>query len=122
MKPGVTLDLNGNNLNANEFASAFEGTHIVDNKGTGKLTADSVSIAEGNNQLPVQIGNEYTFEEVTFKHQYKEEATTATYKFYIDSEAAQTMIDDAIKAGSDVAVEVKVSWTFEVSVNILLAS
>ena len=107
---GVTLDLNGNTLTADEFSSAFEGAHIVDGVGTGKLAASSVSYAGANNQLPIAVEGGYVFETVSFKENLTVD-TKAVYKFYIDSKAAQTALDDAILNGEAVAINVKVTWT-----------
>ena len=108
VKPGVTLDLNGKILTATSVSSAFTGAHII---GAGKIVSDSVAMAADNKQLSVTIGNETVMETVEFATQYKEENNKATYKFYVKSEAAQTLIDDAIAAGEAVKLEVKVQWT-----------
>ena len=110
VKPGVTMDLSGNKLTATEVTSAFDGAHIIDSTGAGKLVADSVSMATGNNQLPVKVNGEHSFENVEFKTDYKTENNKAIYRFYIKGEAAQTLIDDAIVAGEAVSLEVVVKW------------
>jgi hypothetical protein len=50
-------------------------------------------------------------ETVEFKTQFTEQDNKAVFKFYIDSEAAQTLIDDAIAAGEKVSLQVYVQWT-----------
>jgi hypothetical protein len=108
---GVTLDLNGKTLNAAQFSSAFEGAQTIDSVGTGKLVSASASFASDNAQLPVELEGVFTFETVQFASKYEEVGTKATYKFYIAGEAAATLIDDAILAGDDVKLQVKVTWT-----------
>ena len=109
LKPGVTLDLNGKILTADEFTSALAQT--LDSVGGGKIIAESVSFDAANKQLPVTIGNETTFENIAFATKSETVDNKYTYKFYVKSEAAATLIDDAILAGAEIAVEVKVSWT-----------
>jgi hypothetical protein len=68
-------------------------------------------MAADNKQLPVTIGSETVMETVEFKTQEVVTADNAVFKFYIDSEAAQTLIDDAIAAGEQVSLQVYVQWT-----------
>ena len=107
----ITLDLNGKTLTAESFTSACEGAQVIDSVGTGKIVTASASFAPDNAQLPVENNGEYTFETVQFASKYEENGTKATYKFYIAGDAAETLIDDAILAGADIALEVKVTWT-----------
>lgn len=112
---GVTLNLYGRTLTADYVTAAFEGAQIKDSRvgvsGTGKIVSDSVSLMADNNQLPVAVEGGYVFEDVTFKENLTNNGTTATYKFYIDGEAANTLIDDAILAGEDIEINVHVTWT-----------
>jgi hypothetical protein len=112
---GVTLNLYGSNLTANTVTANFEGAQIKDSKtgvsGVGKLTAGSVALPNDNAFLPLVANGEYTFEEVTFAQKLNIADNKGSYKFYIESEAAATMIDDAIQAGNAVTIEVKATWT-----------
>ena len=84
----------------------------MDSVGTGKVDADSVAMANDNKQLPVKMNGDTTLETVEFVTKSETTADNkAIYKFYINSEAAQTLIDDAILAGESVAVKVYVTWT-----------
>ncbi|MBR2308914.1 MAG: hypothetical protein IKA47_00040, partial [Oscillospiraceae bacterium] len=108
---GVTLDLNGKTLTADSVTAAFNGTHVVDNKGTGKIDSDSVSVMSNNKQLAVHHEGNVTLETVELAEDLAINGTTGLYKFYIKNEAAATMLDDAIKAGEDVSLFVRVTWT-----------
>lgn len=103
----TTLDLNGHTLTVD--AVAARNANIIDSVGGGKLITDSVSFNDENAQLPLKSGNEYTFENAEFAQNLDAEA--GLYKFYIKNEAAATLIDDAILAGEDVAIEIVVTWT-----------
>ena len=105
----VTLDLFGHTLTVNTFTCAFEGCNIIDSKGTGKLICEDVAITKTNKQLPMKTAEGYVFETVKFAQ--KLDVDKNQYKFYINSEATATLIDDAIMAGENVAVGVIVSWT-----------
>ena len=111
---GVTLDLNGKNLTADTVTAGFAGSHVVDNVGTGKLVIDDLtgsSIHVDNDQLPIAVDGGYVFETIEFKQKQEAvDANTVTYKFYINSEAAKTMLDDAIKNGDAVTIQVYVTW------------
>ena len=112
---GVTLDLNGKILTAGAATAASAGAHIIDGNGNGKLKVEQMEYASfmaGNDQLPVYNDGAYTFEKVTFKSQLETTETSATYKFYIDSEAEKTLIDNAILAGNDVKINVSLAWTY----------
>ncbi|MBR2309500.1 MAG: hypothetical protein IKA47_03070, partial [Oscillospiraceae bacterium] len=61
---GVTLDLNGKTLTADSVTAAFNGTHVVDSKGTGKIDSDSVSVMSNNKQLAVHHEGNVTLETV----------------------------------------------------------
>ena len=112
---GVTLNLYGSNLTANTVTANFEGAQIKDSKtgvsGVGKLTAGSVALPNDNAFLPLVANGEYTFEEVTFAQKLNIADNKGSYKFYIEGEAAATLIDDAIQAGNAVTIEVKATWT-----------
>ena len=103
---GATLNLNGKVLTA--AAVKADGAKIAD-KGAGKLVTDSASFNADNAQLPMKNGNEYTFETVAFAQNLN--VDEKLYKFYIAGEAANTLIDDAILAGDEVAIDVVVTWT-----------
>ena len=106
---GVTLDLNGNNLTATEFAAGFAGSHVIDSVGTGVLAAESTSFVSNNNQLPVETDDGVVFETIEFAEDLNLE--TGKYKFFIKNEAAKTMLDEAIVSGKVVSVDVTVTWT-----------
>ena len=111
---GVTLNLYGSNLTANAVTATAEGAQIKDSKlsasGVGKIISDSVAVsANNNNFLPLKNANEWQFQEVTFKQNLDAEA--GLYKFYINEEAAKTLIDDAILAGEAVSIDIVVTWT-----------
>lgn len=111
----VTLNLYGSVLTAGSVTATFEGAQIKDSKlgesGVGKIVSNSVSVAENNAFLPVTMDGAYIFEEVTFAENLTVADNKATYKFYVKSEAAATLIDDAILAGNAISFEVKVTWT-----------
>ena len=92
----------------------YEGTHVVDGKGTGKLVVDdltNVSLYADNNQLPVTTDEGIVFETVEFASTMVENGTTAQYKFYIKNQAAATMLDEAILSGKAVSIDVTVTGT-----------
>lgn len=112
---GVTLNLYNRTLTAASVTASFEGAQIKDSKmgtsGVGKIVSDSVAVMGDNAQLPIAVEGGYIFEEVKFAENLNVEGGKATYKFYIDSAADATKIEDAILAGENVALEVKVTWT-----------
>lgn len=108
---GVTLDLNGKTLTADSVTAAFNETHVVDSKGTGKIDSDSVSLMSNNEQLAVHHEGNVTLETLELAEDLAINGTTGLYKFFIKNEAAATMLDDAIKAGQDVSLLVRVTWT-----------
>ena len=115
VKSGITLDLNGKTLTADAVSSTANGAAIIDGVGNAKLVVDEMdaaAFAAANGQLPVYYDGAYTFENVTFKEKLEASETSATYKFYIDKESTKTLIDDAIRAGNDVSINVKVAWTY----------
>ena len=107
----VELDLNGKTLTADAVTAAFNDTHVVDSKGTGKIDSDSVSLMNDNKQLAVHHEGNVTLETLELAEDLATNGTTGLYKFYIKNEAAATMLDDAIKTGEDVSLFVRVTWT-----------
>ena len=103
------MDLNGKTLTADSVTAAFDGTHVVDSKGTGKIDSDSVSVMNNNEQLPVTTEEGLVFETVTFAEDLNLE--NKQYKFYIMNEAVTTMLDNAILSGEAVSIDVTVTWT-----------
>ena len=109
---GVTLDLNGKNLTANELAAGFAGAKVKDSVGTSKVKVDdydSASFTDNNGQLPITTADGIVFETPEFAQNLAVD-TTAVYKFYIKNEAAKTMLDDSITAGEEVSIVVRVEW------------
>jgi len=60
LNPGVTLDLNGNNLSA-AYVVSFDGD-MIDSTGIGKLICTNVAL-EGNSRLPIWSENGYVFDQ-----------------------------------------------------------
>ena len=106
----VTLDLNGKNLTATSITSATNGAHIVDNKGSGQLVSSDMTVAAGNNQLPVKnASGNYHFETLTAEKTAS--ADKKEHKFYIANEADKTVIDEAIVKGYDtVSISVVIKY------------
>jgi len=64
-----------------------------------------------NKQLAVHHEGNVTLETLELAEDLATNGTTGLYKFYIKNEAAATMLDDAIKAGEEVSLFVRVTWT-----------
>ena len=100
-------------LTASELAAGFADTHVIDSEGTGKLVVEELNTSFNgeNNYLPIYNNGGYVFEEVKINDKFEATETKATYKFYVNSEAAKTLLDDAIANGDDVKIQVYVTWT-----------
>ena len=109
---GMTLDLNGYALTADAFSSVASANVIDTQGGTGKILSQSISVYEKNAYLPVTFEDGLHFCEVGFD-QYLEriDNKTTKVKFRFDQRAADTLIDDAIRAGStDISVQIRLTW------------
>ena len=110
----ATLDLNGFVLTADVFNSAVSG-NIIDTspQQTGRLNCADVALAGNNTQLPVTYQDSICLCPVDFTQWVEPvDVDTTKVKFYFTQRAAQTIIDDAVKAGNtEVDVLLKLTWT-----------
>ena len=109
---GVTLDLNGFTLTATAF-SGING-HIVDTTGgDGLLVSDSISLADNNAHLPVSAAEGLRFSSITPDHTLERlDEDTVRIRFTFRERAADTILDDLIKAGNtELSVALKLTWT-----------
>ena len=107
-----TLDLNGYTLTADAFTSAASG-NVIDTVGTGKLVANSVTLAENNAYVPVTKDDGIRFAQVGFEQWIESpDANTTKVKFYFAQRAKDTILDDAVKSGStELDVQIRLTWT-----------
>lgn len=107
-----TLNLNGFNLEADEIDATTSTASITDTVGGGKLTCAELSVHESNSYLPIDHDGGYYFQQVELKKKFEDLGDgKAKLKFAIkDLGADATYLDDSIKAGKDVKVQVTVAW------------
>ena len=110
---GFTLDLNGYALTAKTFTSAAAGNVIDSGTGNvGKLICADVTLAEAGSSVPVTMDDGIHFCNLGFT-QWTEpvDENTTKVKFYFTQRAAETLVDDAIKAGNtELGVQVYLTW------------
>ena len=107
-----TLNLNGHTLNAQTVVAAT-GDIIDVTQGQGLLKADSLSLAEKNPQLALSCDAGVRFVSMTPDTTLERlDDNTVRVRFVFEEKAAETMVDDLIKAGNtDVSVEFYLTWT-----------
>ena len=111
--PGVTLDMNGFTLTA-EYLVAFNGAHVIDTLGTGRLAAamNGVVLDEGNGMVPVYDGEGYIFTKAGF--QIKQAAyegdgvKLSAVACPVSMDAVELLKNGA--ADNDLKVEIILSW------------
>ena len=122
---GITLDLNGQELTADQLV-AIKNTHIIDStngQALVKIARDSVSVQNTNAQLllwDAEAGG-YRFVEVSLSQQAeRKENGDGYFHFYIQGSDANCALQQAlVDGGADngVYVQVKLVWT-DVSGNV----
>ena len=107
-----TLNLNGHNLTADAVVAAT-GNIIDATQGQGLLIAPSLSLAEKNTYLAFRDNGGYRFATMTPDTTLERlDDNTVRVRFVFEEKAAQTMVDDLIKAGNtDVSVEFYLTYT-----------
>ncbi len=135
--PGVTLDLNGNTLNAN-YVIGLNGSHVIDssenNAGLLVVDKDNISLAVKNAQLPAYVvengveGYKFFVIELGPKLEIDQANNKATFGFMVrktikdneedkgkptDWEALYTLFSDNGAEDHDISVMVEISWTEE---------
>ena len=109
-----TLDLNGYTLTVITLTAASGNIIDTSKKNTGKLICDgSMSINVYNQNLPVNYEGSIRFSPVDFTQWVETvDENTTKVKFYFTQRAAETILDDAIKAGStQMLVLIQLTWT-----------
>ena len=116
-----TLDLNGKNVtNAYALNTVIGNANVVDSVGTGSVQAQKFAMAKTNDQLAISAENNgvYTFESVDVVQKVADiedaEGNTVvgqkSVKFYIDKNAENTLLDDAIQNGDNIEIRITVKW------------
>ena len=111
---GFTLDLNGYTLTAEVLTAATSG-NIVDTsaKNTGKLNCADVTLANNNENLPVNYEDSVLFCPVDFTQWVEPVDTNTTkVKFYFTQRDKETLLDDVIRSGNtELDVQIYLTWT-----------
>lgn len=111
----TTLDLNGMRIAATGIVDASNAyANIVDNVSGGFIDTQNLKMYRANKQLAIDAENNYRYSFETVELMQKVEkldSDRASVKFYINKASADTQLDDAILAGSEVKIRITVSWT-----------
>ena len=106
------LNLYGHTLTATGVIDASnKDAAIYDSIGDGAATGADVKMHSANGMIGVDAENNgvVKYENVEAKQKLAAEGDTAFLKFIVDKAAADTLLDEAILAGSDVQVQITVT-------------
>lgn len=121
---GKKLDLNGKKLVVADAISApFASTHIIDTtngKGVIAVNSEDLALNSNNEYLPLWTDEGVKFVKVSFTEQliFQDKTGTANenvgfYSFYFNEDAADTILDDILKNGTEgtgISIRVKVEY------------
>ena len=113
VKPGVTLDLSGYNIEADYFVAFGNVINTGNNAGAVlNVPKDCVMLSADNTYLPVWNGEGYVFVKApTFQHQAQQNEGALTYTFLPTFDA---YVHNLLKAGADVSgveITVRLTWS-----------